>query len=184
VINEVLHLSKAWYADAGVNGVVQRLANLPRLPSDSASVSVEIHCEIDLTPQGKDLATNRIPDPGAGKVLMGLTLARGMFGLDAHLMPPVRDHEIPVAHWFARRVSDSARGTRDLGYVFRAALHSLERLKQVDATAVAARTLNGVQMLFVKQTVPLPTYQRVEEVELLMGFIAVWETRDTTPKGV
>ncbi len=182
MINEALYLSTEWFRSAGTDGVAARLAAVPRLPGDAGvNPLVEIHSELDDTPQGKDLALNIIPRPTAGKVLMGITLGRAMFGLDPSMQPPVRDHQVPIACWFMRRIADSVRGTKDLGYAFRAALQSLERFKQNEA--IPSRSVNGIQLKNVLQTIPLPTYQKSEDTELLMGFMVLWNTEDITPKG-
>lgn len=185
MINEALHLNVEWLRAGGASGLQARVTALPKLPADASVPQVEIFSEIDLiAPQGKDLATNRIPVPTAGKVLVGVTLGRAMFGLDPSTLPPIKDHQLPVAFWFMRKIADSSRGTRDLGYVHDAALHSLGRFQLQDAVTTALRTLNNTILINIAQFIPIPVYQSTKETELLMGFIAVWNTRDTKPLGV
>jgi hypothetical protein len=191
VINEALTLLRAWYTD-GVHGIGAKLALVPRLAGDGAvSMAVEVHTEIDLTDQGRSLAVGRVPVPAlqagpgsAGKVFVALSLARPGFVIDPKLLPPVRDDQVPILHLFARRTSDAARGTRDLGYAFRAALWSSRELEDPLYTDSHRLLVNNCGLVAIEQYIIIPAYQAAEDVEVLMGFITVWTVRDIKPTGV
>ncbi len=185
MINDVLNLLKTWYIDP-THGISAKLALVPRLPSDSATVGVEVHSEIDLDSQGRDLALSRIPTPavvgGVGNVVVGLMLARPAFNLDRNLLPPVRDDEVPILHVFGRRVADGARGTRDLYYVTMATLFSHRELAHPDYEANRKTTAIGLKD--VASLITIPAYQAMEDVELLFGIVATWRVRTFKPTGV
>lgn len=186
MINDTLYLLKTWYTDTNGHGIANKLALVPRLPSDSAAVGVEVHSEIDLTDQGNDLAVMRVPVPqvvaGVGNVLVGLALARPGFNLDPKLIPLVRDDEIPILHLFGRRVTDAARGTRDLGYVFQATLASQRELCHPDYEA--NRKNSNIGLVAPVSMTTLPTYQATEDIQLLLAFVTVWQVRTFKPTGL
>lgn len=196
MINWPLQLFKTWHESAyGINAL---LAGVPRLPGDVATVEAEIYSEIDLdgagepTTQSAALAAGRFPTPaqgagGVGKVLVGITLARPGWGLDPHHFPIVQDDEVALLHLFGRRTDNGPRGTRDLGYVFHAAMRSIRRLSLNQYANYRATSGNYANtplgLIDQVKTSVVPAYQMTDDVHLLMGLITVWTFRDNLPKG-
>lgn len=196
MINWPLQLFKTWHESPhGING---QLAGVPRLTGDAASVEAEVHTEIDFdgsgdpTTQAAELSAGRFPKPalqagGAGKVLVGITLARPGWGLDANLFPIVQDDEVAILHLFGRMADNGPRGTRDLGYVFHATMRSIRRFATDEAMPyryVGDAPNYTLGLRNQERMTIVPAYQQLGDVHLLMGLITVWKFRDFTPKGI
>jgi hypothetical protein len=190
---EALTLHKAFYTGGlGVN--VKRLL-LPVVAPDVQPVTdIEVHTEIDVdgvgagTANARTLAMNQMFIPTAGKIGLGLSIARPGATLDARYLPPVRTHQIPILHTYARKVADGAKGARQLSYAIRAGLWTLEEFKQ--DTQAAARSIGDVPtqklllLLRVMDIIPVPMFQATEDSIATQGYVVVWDFRDTKPRGV
>lgn len=191
---EALTLHKTFYAGGGTGISAKRLL-LPVVAPDTQPVAdIELATEIDVdgagagTANGRTLSMGQMFTPTAGKVGLGLTIARPGPTLDARYLPPVRTHQIPVLHTYARKVADGAKGARQLSYAIRAGLWSLEEFKQdlQQAQRIIGDVAGGkvLMLLRVADIIAVPMYQAPEDTIQTQGYVVVWDFRDSKPRGV
>lgn len=181
MILEAVRIVRDWLDDAtnpSGAGVNAKVALVPRDGGDPAPGVVEFADET----RADALAWGRLPSPSvAGRLMVTVEVGRVGGNVDASIMPPVRNGEVPLVLRILRQTDTAASGTRDGLYVARAVLFSLAALNT--NTASASRTRNNVALLNLDSITVLPLYHRIDDVDLVAGFVVRCQMRELTPTG-